>query len=335
MFRKIYLFSALILLVCGCSAPLMQSFHPSAELTVKNKDNAAKMTQIIGNKQDAVLILAAEELPEAMCNVEIFAENVKMLGFSSVAVPFDNVDDADIGKDRGKRFFDFVMSLNNNGLHVVYLLNESAFLNRERGSRFIYGGGNPYRDVILKLKEFWRNLPDSAEMPTLVVSVSMNRWNDSNLDRPSGLVQVWRKQNYGSGKSNDIMFGRSMKYFAECRKMLDLEQLILVADQEVVTAGEKRLLTGGKVADMLKIGDGLSINIISVSNDYGKEMSFLNNVKELNSLFFVVSADGSRDFSHWLAEFKKFNDFACKHQCFAGIWVRDWKKLDNIWRNEK
>ena len=335
MSKNLFVSCMLLMLFCGCSTAVIYKSEVADELTQKNKNNAVEMAQVIGNKQDALIVLDSSELLKAMNKVDKFADDVKRFGFTAVGVPIDSVNYADLQKKEGRKLYDFVMSLNAKSLRVVYVLNETAFINRQRGNEFIFGSRNPYRDVILKLKEFWRELPESAEMPTIVVALGMNRWNDTNLDRPAGLVHVWRKENSGRGKSNDVMFAKSMKNFADCRSYLDLEQLILLADEEVVIAGEQGKLTGGSLNDILKKSDALSINLAAKTSDYASRLGTVSKVKEPQSIFFVVSASDSGSFTEFLSEFRKINDFARKNQCSAGVWVRDWKKLNSIWRSEK
>ena len=335
MVKNLFVLCVLLMLFCGCSTAVIYDFEVADELTQKNKNNAAEMAQIIGNKQDALVVLDFFELQKAMNDAEKFADDVKRFGFTAVGVPIDSVKYADLQQKEGKKLYNFVMSLNAKSLRVVYVLNETAFINRQRGNEFVFSNKNPYRDVILKLKEFWRELPESAEMPTIVVALGMNRWNDTNLDRPTGLVHVWRKENFGRGKSNDVMFAKSMKNFVDCRSFLDLEQLILLADEEVVLAGEQGLPGGGSLNDILKKSDALSINLAAETSDYASRLGAVSKVKEQQSIFFVVSASKNGSFSEFLSEFRKINEFARKNQCSAGVWVRDWKKLNTIWRNEK
>ena len=335
MLKNFFILCTLLALFCGCSTAVIYNQDADDGLTQKNKDNASEMAQIFGNKQDAVILLDFSELQTAMKDVEKFADEVKMLGFTAVGVPVDSVKYADLHTDEGKKLYEFVMSLNAKSLRVVYALHETALVNRRRGNEFVFGNKNPYSAILLKLKEFWRELPDSAEMPTVVIELGMNRWNDTNLDRPASLVHVWRKENYGAGKSNDVMFAKSMKNFADSRSFLDLEQLILLADEEVVTAGENRLLSGGKADDILKKSDALSINLASEASDYAVKLNFLSKLKEQHCVFFAVSASGCSRFADFLNKLSRLNDFARKNQCSAGIFVRDWKKLNSIWRNEK
>lgn len=335
MLKNLFIFAVTVFLLCGCSTALIQDVQKSDVLTEKHKKNAEKMTQIIGNKQDVTLLLSVSELHSAMNDPEKFADEIKMLGFSGVGIPIVSADHADLEQSEGKSLYEFVMFLYSKSLRTVYLLNENIYINSRRGSEFVFGNGNPYHDILLKLKMFWQNLPDSAEMPTVVVEIGMNRWDGSNLDRPAGLVHVWREQNYGRGKANELMFEKSMKYFTDCRKYLDLEQLILVADEEVVLAGEKTVLANANTAALLQKADALGINFADVSADSSSKFSFLSKFKEQRAVFLILAPQGGESFSDWLADFTKINEFVRKNSVCAGVWVRDWKKLKTVWRNEK
>ena len=262
-----------------------------------------------------------------------------MQGFISVAVPFITVRDADIGCKRGKEMYDFVMFLNSKSLKVVYLLQESHFINRKNGNRFVWGKNNPYRAVLLKLKEFWRELPESAEMPTVMIGLEMNRWNDKNVDRPSGLLFTWRKEKNKKGSSNDLMFLKSMKYFDECREILDLEQKILLVDEEVMIAGESGYLSGGSVAELLQKCDALAIQMEAQHDGSIIEVKsqFLKNIKDKGAVFIVVSPKMKEIgvYKNWLSSLADWKKSTGKFTGTAGLWVRDWKKLNKLWRSEK
>lgn len=335
MLKKLFIFAVTVFLFCGCSTTLIQDVQKADVLTEKHKKNAEKMTQIIGNKQNVTLLLSVSELHSAMNDPEKFADEIKMLGFSGVGIPIVSAASADLVQSEGKALYDFVMLLYSKSLRTVYLLNENIYINHHRGSEFVFGNENPYHDILLTLKKFWQNLPESAEMPTVVVEIGMNRWNGSNPDRPAALVHVWRQQNYGRGKANELMFEKSMKNFTDCRKYLDLEQLILVADEEVVLAGEKGLLTNANTAALLQKADALGINFADISADNSSKFGFLSKSKEQRAVFAVLAPHGGKNFSDWLADFMKINEFVRKNSVCAGVWVRDWKKLKTVWRNEK
>lgn len=263
--KKFIVLIFLSVFLCGCETPYRLRMTKPEPLTAKDEKNAAKMSQILGIKHESVLILNDTALEFALQYPEYFADAAKMLGVRMVAVPFADRADADVESARGKEMLDFVMFLNSKSLKTFYLLRESDYINRRKGAKFVWGKGNPYRDTLLKLKEFWRELPESAEMPTVVIALEMNRWNDRNVNRPAGLLFTWRKEKDKKGDSNDRMFCKSMQFFDDCRKILDLEQLILMLDEEVVAAGEKGSLTDGTIAELLKKADALAVDFKDVA----------------------------------------------------------------------
>ncbi len=335
MIKRFFIFAALLLCFSGCRNVVPHIAEENEVLTQRQNDNAEKMRQVFGSKQDVVLILNNEELADAMADADKFSETVKKFGIQSIGIPFEDADAADLQKKAGKEMMNFVMSLNNNSLRCVYVLSENALINRRRGSEFVFGNGNPYRAIILKLKDFWRSLPESAEMPTVLVAIGMNRWNDVNLDRPASLVHVWRKESYGRGRANEMLFGKSFRNFADCRKYLDLEQLVLVADKEVITAGASGLLADCTVPQILRKSDALAVNIEKIDDNFSTEMSFIGKVKEQGAVFMLISAKGSGNFSSWLVDLQKVNAFCTKNSACAGVWLYGWKNLYNLWRNEK
>ncbi|MBR2722707.1 MAG: hypothetical protein IKB77_00115 [Lentisphaeria bacterium] len=335
MLKKIFIFAALLLCFCGCRNVTPPFTEENEVLTEKQQNNIEKMRQVIGNKQDVVLMLNKKELADAMADADKFAETVKKFGIKSIGIPFDDADTADLQENSGKEMMDFVMSLYSNSLRCVYVLSENALINHRRGSEFIFGKDNPYRAIILKLKEFWRSLPETAEMPTVVVAIGMNRWNGSNPDRPASLVHVWRKESYGRGGANEMLFRKSFKNFADCRKYLDLEQLVLVADKEVIIAGSGGLLADCTVPEILRRSDALAINLGKIEDNFSSEMNFVGKVKEQGAVFMLVSAENSENFSSWLADLQKVNGFCAENNACAGVWLCGWKNLYNVWRSEK
>lgn len=335
-----YVFCAVgILLFCGCSSVFRMQYPKPLPLTEKDAAEADKMSQILGSKHESALILSVDELEFALQNRKYFADAVKMSGFSAVAIPFADSADADVDSERGREICNFIMFLNDNGLRTFYLLRESYYINRNRGRRFIWGKGNPYFSTLLNLKKLWRKLPESAEMPTVIIALEMNRWNDKNIDRPAGLLFVWRNDKKTVGSSTDRMFVKSLQYFAECRELLDLEQLILLADEEVVTLGEQGGLSDGRIVDLLKKCDALAIDFVAdeAVTDLDKRLNMLKKIKDNGSVFVMCSPDVKNimNYQAWLEYLKKWQDNAGKISGCAGVWIRDWKKMNMIWRNEK
>lgn len=336
MLKKYCLIAAAAVFLCGCESVYRPELPRPAELEQKDAENAAKMSQILGIKHERVLILDLQELEFALQYPEYFADSAKMLGFSAVAVPFADKTEADVENDRGKEMMDFVMLLNSKSLKTIYLLRESFFVNRRRGNRFLWGNGNPYKDTLLQLREFWKNLPESAEMPTVVVALEMNRWNDRNVNRPSGLLFTWRKEKDKKGDSNDRMFLKSMQFFDECRKILELEQLILLEDEEVAFAGSKGSLTGGRVSELLRKCDALAIDFEArTDNDViNQRLQMLKDAEEKGSVFVLVSPGNKSidSYSKWLKSLENWQKNSVKYPGSAGIWIQNWNKLNRIWR---
>ena len=336
MLKKYTVLSLLLLFLCGCTSVYRMQIAAPDKLQKKDEENALKMSQIFGNKQETTLILSPEELEFALQHREYFAESVKMLGFSAVAVPFDSPASADIENERGKEIYDFVIYLHINSLKTFYFLKESFFMNRRQGSRFLWGRGNPYKDTLLNLKSFWRELPESAEMPTVIIALEVNRWNDRNTDRPSGLLFTWRKEKNKKGASNDRMFIQSMQFFEQCRELLDLEQLILLADEELVSAGADGGLTGGTVPELLKKCDALCINFAPQKNDSDimQRLQLLKSASDRGSVFVLVSPR-KESFDRFAVNLKNWYSGAWKYNGCAGIWIENWNKLNKIWREAK
>ncbi len=338
MLRNIFLL-ALILLFCGCSSAVRVQYPEDLILQKKDIENAEKMSQIFGNKYEATLLLDTEELDFALKYPEYFAESVKYSGFDAVAIPFADSCDADIETERGRKICDFVIFLNSKSLKTFYLLRESFYINRRKGREFVRGNGNPYRNTLLNLKQFWKELPESAEMPTVIIALEMNRWNDRNLDRPAGMLMVWRDYNKNTGSPNDCMFTKSMHSLVDCRKILDLEQMVLLLDGEVVESGEQGWLTGGRIVDLLEKCDALAIDFVSdkAVTDIDKRLSMLKKVKEQGSVFIVCTpaVENISTYPAWLGYLQNWQNNTGKISGCAGLWVRNWKKLNMIWRNEK
>lgn len=339
MLKKYSLIVMTAVLLCGCESLYRLELPRPAKLEAKDAKNAAKMSQMLGIKHERTLVLDLDELEFALQYSEYFADAVKMLGFSTVAVPFASADAADISEEYGREMYNFVMYLNSKSLKTVYLLRESYFINSRNGNRFIWGKGNPYEETLLNLKKFWKELPESAEMPTVVIAVEMNRWNDRNVNRPSGLLFTWRKEKDKKGDSNDRMFQKSMQFFTECRKILDLEQLILLEDEEVAVAGSKGSLSGGRISELLQKCDALSIDFVPQS-DAGvieRQLKLLHDVKERGSVFVLVSPGirSINSYEKWLESLDKWQKNAAKYTGYAGVWIRNWNKLNRIWRQAK
>lgn len=333
MFKKIYLVVILAVFLCSCESVYHPELPRPAKLEEKDAKNAEKMSQLLGIKHERVVFLNLDELEFALQYPEYFADSAKMLGFSAVAVPFASADAADVETGCGKRMYDFVMYLNSKSLKTVYLLRESFFINRKNGSRFLWGSGNPYRRTLQNLKNFWKHLPESAEMPTVVIALEMNRWNDRNVNRPAGLLFTWRQEKNKKGSSNDRMFLKSMQFFAECRKILDLEQLILLEDEEVAIAGEKNSLTGGRVAELLQKCDALAIDFASASEKQPERLKLLKTAD--NGSVFVLVSPGDKNidsYAKWLETLAVWQKNILKYPGSAGVWIQDWKKLNRIWR---
>ena len=66
MSKNLFVSCMLLMLFCGCSTAVIYDSEVADELTQKNKNNAAEMAQIIGNKQDALVVLDFFELQKAM-----------------------------------------------------------------------------------------------------------------------------------------------------------------------------------------------------------------------------------------------------------------------------
>lgn len=336
---KKYVIILVAVLLCGCSATYRLPFPKPDPLLDKDEKNAAKMAQIVGNKHETTIILTEDELEFALQYPEYFADSVTKLGFKSVAIPFVNEDEADVETSRGKELFDFVMYLYSKDLKTFYLIRESSFINSRRGSRFVWGRGNPYRSTLLKLKEFWGQLPERAEMPTVIFALEMNRWNDRNVDRPRGLLFTWRKEKDQKGDSNDRLFCRSMEFFNDSCSILELEQVILMLDFEVVEAGEKGALTGGRLTDLLKKCDAVCVNMPpSADKDVmADKLRILSGIAEPGTIFPSVSprTKDIGSYGNWLQSLYLWQHETAKLKSNAGIWVRDWNRLNKIWRLEK
>ncbi len=337
--KKIIVLIIFCAFLCGCAVPYRLQMSKPAPLTGKDEKNAVGMSQILGIKHENTLVLDSIALEFALQYPEYFADSVRMLGFKAVAVPFAASMDADIETARGREMFEFVMFLNMKSLKTFYLLREGDYINRRKGTEFVWGKGNPYRNTLLNLKNFWRELPDSAEMPTVIIALEMNHWNDSNVNRPAGLLFTWRKGKDKKGDSNDRMFCKSMRFFDESRQVLDLEQVILMLDEEVVCAGEKGALTDGTCTQLLKKADALAVNFSSaaIAEDVRQKLQFVRGISEKGCVFAVISPKmrSVDSFSKWLGVLRDWNSGAFKYEACAGIWVQDWMKLNKIWRLEK
>lgn len=334
--KKYLLILSAFIILAGCVSSPRRYYTAPAPLTEKDGRNAEKMAQILGIRHERILLLDRDELGFALQHREYFADAVRQLGFSAVALPFSEEDEADIECEEGRKMHEFVMFLEMKSLKCVYLLRESFFINRRNGSRFVWGNGNPYEDVLLKLRTFWQELPKSAEMPTVLIALEMNRWNDRNPDRPTGLLFTWRKEKEQKGSSNDRMFSKSMSFFDASRRILELEQVILLVDEEVMLSGEKGALTDGSIGKLLEKSDavGVIFEPLSTGTADADRLQFMRTVESDGSIFTVISPTVKKieNYDLWLDNLQIWCREADKYPGNAGVLIQNWKKLNKIWR---
>lgn len=337
MFKNILFFVVLMSIFCGCIGNNIENVVKHNDFAGIDVKKIYQFAEIVGNKHEITLIVNRSELASCMKNREYFAECLNKANIKIAALPFCSTNAADVNSRLGKEMRDFVIFLNSKGLKVSYLLRESFFINRTEGAEYIWGNGNPYAGVLAKLKEFWRSLPESAEMPTVIIAPEPDRWHDSNVNRPASLLYVWRKGARNNSGGNAILLEKSLKFAFDCRRILDLEQMVILVNEEVALFAERNMCRCGKIGDWLKKADAVSVIKAEISIENNKNtFEFLKYVQDTKSVFavFPVKRTANNDYTAFLQSFKENCRAAYENASCAGIWLENWNELDSIWRNK-